>query len=100
MQKKGLGRGLESLLSIYDQEYEEENKVLNSNTKEEIKNNNGVLEIEVDKIVPNPNQPRKQFDETALQELSDSIKIHGIIQPIVLNTDVDGKYLIIAGERR
>lgn len=96
MQKKGLGRGLESLLSIYDEENEKENRIINKDENV----NKGVLEIDIEKVIPNPNQPRKIFDETALKELSDSIKIHGVIQPIVLNTYIDGKYLIIAGERR
>ena len=51
-------------------------------------------------IKPNPNQPRKIFDQTALEELRDSIKMHGVIQPIVLAKNVDGGYIIIAGERR
>lgn len=61
---------------------------------------NGVLEVDIDKIKPNPNQPRKNFDEDALKELAASIKVHGIVQPIVLNEQNDGTYLIIAGERR
>ncbi|MGN1227620.1 MAG: ParB/RepB/Spo0J family partition protein, partial [Christensenellales bacterium] len=51
-------------------------------------------------VIPNVNQPRKQFSETALKELADSIRIHGVIQPIVVNKLEDNKYMIIAGERR
>ena len=51
-------------------------------------------------IYPNPNQPRKKFDDQAMRELADSIKKHGVIMPIVVNDDDCGKYMIIAGERR
>ena len=57
-------------------------------------------EIEISRIVPNPHQPRFHFDEIKLQELSDSIKEHGIIQPIVVSRNADGGFEIIAGERR
>lgn len=62
-------------------------------------NNEQVQEIFVEDIIPNRFQPRLTFDEKALQELSDSIKIHGVIQPLVLRR-VGNKYEIIAGERR
>ena len=93
--KKGLGRGLESLFAFYDNESVE--KIASKKTNEDIK---GVAEIEISKITPNPNQPRKHFDETALQELADSIKVHGVIQPLVVNKLDNGNYMIIAGERR
>lgn len=57
-------------------------------------------EIAISQIVPNPNQPRREFDETALMELANSIKKIGIIQPITLRQTPDGQYQIIAGERR
>lgn len=57
-------------------------------------------EIAISQIVPNPNQPRREFDETALMELANSIKEIGIIQPITLRQSPDGQYQIIAGERR
>lgn len=57
-------------------------------------------EIALDKIVANPNQPRTNFDETALQELADSIRENGVISPITLRKEADGTYTIIAGERR
>ena len=104
MIKKGLGRGINALLSIYDEADELENNqeeikqtATQNPTVKEIK---GLNEININDIVPNPNQPRKHFDETALNELASSIKVHGIIQPIVLNEAEDGKYMIIAGERR
>ena len=59
-----------------------------------------VAEIPLDKIIPNPYQPRLTFDEDALQELSDSIKVLGIIQPLTLRLMPDGRYQIISGERR
>ena len=93
MSNKGLGRGLDALFGVFDEEKSYENIT----TK---KPSSGITEIEVGKIKANPNQPRKNFDEEALNELAASIKIHGIVQPIVLNEQSDGTYLIIAGERR
>lgn len=89
---RGLGRGLDALFGAFDgnKSYE---KVTN-------KNENGVLELDIGKIKPNPNQPRKNFDIDALNELAASIKVHGIVQPIVVNKQPNGDYLIIAGERR
>ena len=96
--KKGLGRGLESLFGIYE---EESNKnITDENVKSNIKNINDVTELDIEKIYPNPNQPRKYFDEEALQELASSIKLHGVIQPLVVNKEDNGTYMIIAGERR
>ena len=96
MVKKGLGRGLNALLSVYDDE-EVQQETKETAAKTDIK---GLNEINISDIQPNPNQPRKHFDETALNELAASIKIHGVIQPIVINEEKDGKYMIIAGERR
>ncbi len=96
MIKKGLGKGLNALLSIYD---EEDNVGETEGTKEN-KSQNGIEGVDINLIFANPNQPRKNFDETALKELAMSIKTHGIIQPIVLNREEEGKYMIIAGERR
>lgn len=94
--KKGLGRGLESLFAFYDNE-KVEDVAVRKQFKETTK---GVDEIEISKIVPNPNQPRKHFDENALQELANSISVHGVIQPLVVNKIDDDQYMIIAGERR
>ncbi len=96
--KKGLGRGLESLFAMYEEEPQTEVKEPKSK-KANITVDDGITELEISKIVPNPNQPRKHFDEEALQELASSIKIHGVIQPLVVNKS-DDSYLIIAGERR
>lgn len=91
MIKKGLGKGINALLSVYEDENEEQ---IDKNV------NNSISEIDISEIIANPNQPRKHFDENALNDLANSIKVHGIIQPIVLNKKNNGKYMIIAGERR
>ncbi len=97
--KKGLGRGLESLFGLYDSDVSNEN-ITTPNEQTVVKKENGVTEVKVSEIRPNPNQPRKFFDEEALQDLASSIKIHGVIQPLVVNKEADGGYMIIAGERR
>jgi len=91
---KGLGRGLDALFGVFN----EDNSY--NNITDEKKDKNGILEVDITKIKPNPNQPRKTFDEEALNELASSIKVHGIFQPIVLTQQSDGTYLIVAGERR
>ena len=111
MAKKGLGRGLESLFSVY-RDSEVDTKEVNDNIDEvpEVKvvkmasvggdvSSENVYQIEIGKIDPNKDQPRKNFDQSALNELASSIKIHGIIQPLVLTRTGD-RYMIIAGERR
>jgi ParB family chromosome partitioning protein len=60
----------------------------------------GLREIDIDRIVPNTQQPRKHFAEEALNELADSIRVHGVIQPIVVQPLPDNLFQIIAGERR
>lgn len=96
--KKGLGRGLESLFGFYE---EESNEIItNQNNKKLAKKSSDITEMDINKIYPNPNQPRKHFDEEALRELSSSIKMHGIIQPLVVSKTDDDRYMIIAGERR
>lgn len=80
-----LGRGLDALIST------EEVKTQGSSS---------INNVEVDKIKPNPNQPRREFDHQALQELSDSIRQIGLVQPITIRDMQDGTYIIIAGERR
>lgn len=89
--KKGLGKGLNELFSAYD-DYTE-----TTNNKTSTHNQN---EINISQLIANPNQPRKTFDQNALNELASSIKTHGVIQPLVVNDQKDGTYLIIAGERR
>ncbi|MDR1574912.1 MAG: ParB/RepB/Spo0J family partition protein [Treponema sp.] len=60
----------------------------------------GVVMLSPDKLLPNPGQPRKNFDEAEMKELADSIAEHGIIQPVIAADSGDGAYIIIAGERR
>lgn len=99
MANKGLGRGLGSLLGILD-ENEEELKPTKkeSETKKEIAGEE-VVELDMGLIDVNPDQPRKNFDPTALNELATSIKLHGVIQPILV-TPRNNRYMIVAGERR
>ncbi|MEG1805117.1 MAG: ParB/RepB/Spo0J family partition protein [Clostridia bacterium] len=87
---KGLGKGLNALFGETTDEYE----LALAET-----NGGAPSELPLDLIYPNSNQPRKTFDETALEELKNSILTHGVINPIVVNK-IDGKYQIIAGERR
>ena len=88
--KSALGRGLEAILGDVESAYAKE---LESGK------NDLVLEIEINKIKPNPYQPRKKFDENALKELSESIARHGLIQPIIVIAKND-ENMLIAGERR
>ncbi|MDD2227641.1 MAG: ParB/RepB/Spo0J family partition protein [Clostridia bacterium] len=89
LMKKGLGKGLEALFSTY-----KEDKVENHGQ------GGNVVDIEITKIEANPNQPRKKFDDIALQELSRSIKQHGVIQPLVVVKTNNEKFMVVAGERR
>ena len=92
--RRALGRGLEELFNNEPLDYGKvEEKILNEATKDSIQN------IKLDELRANPYQPRKTFDEDALQELSDSIKEHGVFQPIIVKKGIKG-YEIIAGERR
>lgn len=88
--RKALGRGLESLLGEAAEAY---SKDLGINVSD-------VQNIEIDLIAPNPYQPRKNFDEDALNELAASIEEFGLIQPVVLYKNNDDSYTLIAGERR
>lgn len=91
--KKGLGRGFDSLIPT-----ELIDESLDPTAAQDIKLSD-YREISLSDVVPNPDQPRRNFDEQALEEMAQSIKEHGVIQPIVVNP-VDGKYQIVAGERR
>ena len=100
MVKGGLGRGLESLFSSYkniNNNEIEENKNVSRETLEE--NNKNIKNINISLIDPNKEQPRKKFDTDALNELASSIKLHGVLQPILV-VERNGRYLIVAGERR
>ena len=84
--KKGLGRGLDSIFA---------DNYIEVATKDE-----GIQTLRISQIEPKADQPRKHFDEEALLELSDSIKAHGLLQPIIVRESSEGYYQIIAGERR
>jgi len=92
VQKRGLGRGLESLIPNLNQGSDAP-LIIDDEPGDRIKN------IAVSKIVPNPNQPRKHFDEDAFGELLESVKQHGLIQPIVVRP-MGTLYEIVVGERR
>ncbi len=94
MEKKGLGRGLSSLFGDFE-DFDNDKVVKQSETTE----SSGVQEISIGLIDRNEDQPRTNFDQKALDELADSIKIHGVIQPILLHEN-NGRYVIVAGERR
>ena len=85
-----LGRGLGELLGEVESAYE-------SSTRS---NKSGVNRIDVSSIKANPNQPRKIFDEEKLSDLSESIKEHGLLQPIIVIENDDNSYTLVAGERR
>jgi len=99
--KGGLGRGLGSLFGNFEDEENLNDKTVKESkdtiNEEQIKGS--VLEIDIGLIDRNENQPRKNFDEKALKELSESIKQHGIIQPLILQK-IGERYIIVAGERR
>lgn len=84
-QKRGLGRGLDALFI--------------DNTTE-VGAGSGSVQIKLSDISPNRGQPRTKFDEAALEELSQSIREHGVLQPIMVRPAADGTYTIVAGERR
>ena len=95
--KRGLGRGLDSLFGEYNSEPEQVKEKVVEKVERVVVNE--PKEIEIGLIDRNPEQPRKIFEENALNELAESIKNHGIIQPIIVKEN-DGRYIIIAGERR
>ena len=83
--KQALGRGLNALITM---------------DNNETKGSSFISEVDIDKIKPNPDQPRVDFDDDTMEELAASIKKIGVIQPITLRELEDGTYQIIAGERR
>lgn len=86
---KRLGKGLEALLGDTSLPVETE-----------VPEGARIMDIEINRIDPNPNQPRTQFNEEALEELSSSITQHGVIQPIIVTQGKGGRYHLVAGERR
>ena len=92
--RRALGMGLEELFNTEMLDFDQvETKIVNETPKDQI------VEINIDELMSNPYQPRKVFDEEALTDLSESIKEHGVFQPIIVRKSIKG-YNIIAGERR
>ena len=87
VKKRGLGKGLSALIS---------DELINDNNG---KSKDSIINIDISLIIPNKEQPRQNFDEEALEDLANSIKIYGLLQPIILRK-VGKKYEIVAGERR
>jgi len=107
--KPGLGRGLDALLpeSKSGASSIPRNAMTDRKTAEKRHGpeshgaaHGAIVQLAIDRLITNPDQPRKNFDETELRELADSITEHGIIQPIIAADAGDGSYIIIAGERR
>lgn len=106
--KKGLGRGLDSLFGMYGDDASQ-HVGQGEKTKSEVKKmpgdldgdmtNDKIYELPLSEVDVNVNQPRKNFSEQSLKELAESIKVHGVIQPIIVVKKGE-RYMIIAGERR
>ena len=92
---KGLGRGLNAIFDLGTDSTDVKEHLMSGNRPE-----SGIYEIDIERISPNEDQPRKQFDAEALQELADSISHLGLIQPITVRKESSGDYTIISGERR
>lgn len=104
-QIRGLGRGLDAILGDSDNLNEPQRTPVGYINKEVAgtsahQNAGDVLRIPVDQIEPNPYQPRMAFDNESLEELADSIRTFGLIQPVTVRKKSDGRYQIISGERR
>lgn len=95
--KDALGKGIRSLLQNIDADLKTTTGNLKTNVVEQV---TAITRIPLDNIQTNPKNPRRDFDEAALNELSASIKLHDIIQPLTVSKLSNGKYQLIAGERR
>jgi ParB family chromosome partitioning protein len=95
--KDALGKGIRSLLQNIDADLK---NAAGDLKREVVEKTTAIHRIPLDQIETNPNQPRKDFDEAALSELAASIKLHNIIQPLTVMPASNGKYKLIAGERR
>ena len=106
-QQFGLGRGLSSLIPNKQSDNQQAGAAKSASdfsartigSEDSIRGDKYVIEVDVNQIVPNPHQPRVQFDDEKLQNLADSIKVHGIIQPLIVSKN-GNLYELIAGERR
>ena len=100
MANKGLGRGFASLMGLNDiEEMTQPQQTAPTTLDVQRESSDSVVKISLLDIDPNYEQPRKNFDEAALNELADSIRVHGVVQPIVV-TPIGKRFMIIAGERR
>ena len=97
--KRGLGKGISSLMSGFDFDSQTDD-IITKTIKDERKDKMTVVQLDIGHVRPNPNQPRKYFDEEALSGLAESIKSQGIIQPLTVEEIAPGEFSIIAGERR
>jgi ParB family chromosome partitioning protein len=95
--KELLGKGIRSLLQNIDADLKTTSGALKSTV---VENATGTNRISINDIEPNPKQPRRDFDDQALNELANSIKIHDIIQPVTVSKLANGKYRLVTGERR
>jgi ParB family chromosome partitioning protein len=95
--KEAIGKGIRSLLQNIDADLKTTSGSLKSNVVESV---TSVMRIPLDQIQTNPKNPRHDYDETSLNELAASIKLHDIIQPLTVSKTASGKYQLIAGERR
>lgn len=95
--KQGLGKGIRALLDTIDDEVQAPKTGVPAVSGQ---NTNAIARISLDQIVVNPKQPRRDFDEQALRELSESIKLHDVIQPVTVIKMGPGSYQLISGERR
>ena len=95
--KELLGKGIRSLLQSIDTDLKTSSGHLKTTVVENV---TGTNRIAIDEIETNPKQPRRDFDEKAMQELADSIRLHDIIQPVTVSRLANGKYRLISGERR
>ncbi len=96
--KSGLGKGLDSLITGGKDAVKEEPKVIEK-VVEKIVEKPAEIKLRISEIEPNRNQPRKDFNEDTLEELADSIRVYGVLQPLLVQKE-EGHYRIIAGERR
>lgn len=99
VRKTGLGKGLEALFASSIEEEDKKEKVEKQNESQEEAVEGKVLNLKINEVEPNRQQPRRSFNEETLEELAESIKQYGLIQPIIV-TKEDGYYAIVAGERR
>ncbi|MBK8142493.1 MAG: ParB/RepB/Spo0J family partition protein [Chitinophagaceae bacterium] len=95
--KELLGKGIRSLLQSIDTDLKTSSGHLKTTVVENV---TGTNRIAINEIETNPKQPRRDFDEKAMQELADSIRLHDIIQPVTVSRLANGKYRLISGERR